>query len=143
MKFHAFRHLLFPVTVWFLLVTIFSLDATAQRLSEGVAVGFADPIPSDPSESMDANPSGLAFGEKLQLSYAFTNSGLKTTGDGHALFASLGLLGPYKSGFGVQALGSTSGAAWPLKLTWAHALRLGARLSIGFAWHGFRGNPLG
>ncbi|MCA9540786.1 MAG: signal peptide peptidase SppA, partial [Myxococcales bacterium] len=112
----------------------------AARPTAGVTLAHDDPAVGDHAEAVEVNPAGFGFGEKFQLAYSFVDSLDDGPGEGHAALLTLGPLDPYHTGLGLQFLdGSEGDSASVMKITWAHALRLGRSASVGFAWHHFRG----
>ncbi|MEZ4435973.1 MAG: signal peptide peptidase SppA [bacterium] len=110
----------------------------AARPTDGVALPHADVAAGDHAEAVEENPAGLGFGERFQLAYTWVGSDRDRAGQGHAAFLSLGLLDPYTTGLGVQWLNPPGPqTTLPVKLTWAHALRLDPTFSIGFSWSTF------
>lgn len=111
----------------------------AARPSAGLILPSSDVAANARAESMEDNPAGIGFGQGLDLTLSYIDSAEDRAGEGFGFFASLPLLGAYHTGLGVQLLESSGPQQSndPVKVTWAHALRLGSGFSVGAAWHTF------
>ena len=126
-------------TVALLVAALAACPAQAQRLTAGVVQPHGDLAAGDHVDATEVNPAGVAFGEAFELAYTYAASGPHDhRGDGHALFLGLGVLDPYHTALGLQWLDPPGEQTrLPMKVTWAHALRLSPMLTAGFAWHSF------
>ncbi len=139
------RELRVRLTPALLAILAVATPAHAQRATEGVVAPFGDLAAGDHVDATEINPAGIGFGESFELSYAYVASGDRDhRGDGHALFLGLGALDPYHPSLGLQWLDPPGEqSTLPMKVTWAHALRLSPAVTMGFAWHTFHADDPG
>jgi protease-4 len=116
-------------------LVLLALPAGAQRPTGGVVQPTADVAAGDHAEALEDNPAGIGFGTDFDLTYTFVDAREDLPGEGHAVFASLGILDPYHTGVGLQFL--ELGGPTATKVTWGHALRFGEGMTLGFNWHSF------
>ncbi|MFN3197800.1 MAG: signal peptide peptidase SppA [Bradymonadia bacterium] len=109
------------------------------RPGQGLLLPTSDIAANDRAESMEDNPAGVGFGQGFDLTLTYVDSTQDRAGEGFGLFTAFPLVGPYHTGLGLQLLESSGPQQNndPVKVTWAHALRLGSNLSLGVAWHTF------
>ncbi|MCA9546380.1 MAG: S49 family peptidase, partial [Myxococcales bacterium] len=121
-----------------LVVTPAWAQAPGARATAGVLQPDADGAAGVGAQMIEVNPAGLGFGPGFELGLSYVNSGSGTSGEGFSLFAHVGGLDPYHTGLGVQLVNPPGQQdSLPAKISWAHSLRLGEVLSLGFTWHTF------
>ena len=108
----------------------------------GVVLPHADVAAGDHAEAMEVNPAGLGFGTAFQLSYTYLGSESKDPNHGHAILTSLSLGERLALGYGYQLVLPDTEDDTVRKSTWASAIRLSPRLSLGLSWHSFEGGSL-
>jgi protease-4 len=115
-----------------------SAPATAQRPTAGLRQATQNVAAGEHVDNAADNPAALGLGGDFDFTLSFLGTPRETLGTGTGAFAGIGVLDPYHMGLSVQLLDVPGRQTHePVKLTWAHALRLSAAFSLGFSWSTF------